>query len=113
MNYKKYSNNAYNLHVINTDKFKTIMIKINFKKKLEKIDITKRNLLTKILLESNENFKTRMDVEIECEDLYGIGISGENNISGKYIISSFNCIFLNEKYTEKDMNKKSIEFLLN
>ena len=50
--YNNYLNKAYNLHIINTDKFKTISIKINFKKKLVKEDITYRNLLGKILLSS-------------------------------------------------------------
>ena len=31
---------------------------------------------------------------------------------GNYIVTSFNCNFLNEKYTEENMNKTSIEFLL-
>lgn len=112
MNYKKYQNNAYNLHIISTDKFKTNMIKINFKKKLEKVDVTYRNLLSKILLESNETYKTKRELEIECENLYNLSISGQNNISGNYIVSSFNAFFLNEKYTENDMNEKSFNFIL-
>ena len=58
MNYTKYQNGAYNIHLIKTDRFKTISIRINFKRKIVKEDITKRNLLTKVLLESNEHYKT-------------------------------------------------------
>lgn len=112
MNYKKLSNNAYNLHLISTDKFKTIMIKINFKKKVEKKDITYRNLLTKVLFQSNENFKNRKELEIATEQLYNLSISCHNFISGNYIITSFNEMFLNEKYTEENMNKESIQFIL-
>ena len=110
--YYNCSNKAYNLHIINTNKFKTISIKINFKKLLEKRDITYRNLLGKILLNSNNTYKTKRDLDIETENLYGIGIGFSNSLMGNYIVTSFNSNFLNEKYTEKNMNKKSIEFLL-
>ena len=110
--YINYSNKAYNLHIIKTDKFKTISVRINFKKLLEKKDITYRNLLGKILLNSNNTYKTKRDLDIETENLYGIGIGCSNSLMGNYIVTSFNANFLNEKYTEEDMNKKSIEFLL-
>ncbi len=112
MNYKKYSNNAFNLHVITTDKFKSITIKINFKKKITKKDVTYRNLLTKVLLQSNKKYKNNQLLEIATEELYNQGIGASNYISGNYIITSFDTVFLNEKYTEKDMNEKAIKFFL-
>lgn len=112
MNYKKYQTNAYNLHIIKTDKFKTNMVKINFKRKVNKIDTTYRNLLTKVLLQSNKKYQTKQELEIKCEDLYNLSLSCTNGISGNYIITSINMIFLNEKYTEEKMNEESINFLL-
>ncbi len=112
MNYKKYTNQAYNLHLINTDKFKTIFIKINFKRKLKKEDITYRNLLDKVLLETTNKYKTSRELEIVTEDLYGLSLSSSTSLSGNYIITSFSSYFLNEKYTEKGMNEKSIKFIL-
>lgn len=110
--YSNCSNKAYNLHIIRTDKFKTVSVRINFKKLLEKKDITYRNLLGKILLNSNNTYKTKRDLDIETENLYGIGIGCSNSLMGNYIVTSFNSNFLNEKYTEGNMNKTSIEFLL-
>lgn len=112
MNYKKYTNKAYNLHLINTEKFKTIFIKINFKRKLKKEDITYRNLLDKVLLETTNKYKTSRELEIVTEDLYGLSLSSNTSLSGNYIITSFSSYFLNEKYTEKGMNEKSIKFIL-
>ena len=112
MNYKKYTNNAFNIHIITTDKFKSVSMKINFKKKIEKEDITYRNLLTKVLLQSSKDYPNKQDLEIATEDLYNQGISAANYISGNYIITSFNTSFLNENYTEKNMNEKSIKFFL-
>lgn len=112
MNYKKYTNNAYNLHLINIDKFKTVYIKINFKKKLKKEDITYHNLLSKVLLETTAKYKTSRELEIMTEDLYGLSLSSDVNLSGNYIVTSFSSYFLNEKYTEKGMNEKSVKFIL-
>ena len=49
MNYRKTSTFSYNLHTIKTNKFKTITVKINFKRKLIKEEITARNIKIKIL----------------------------------------------------------------
>lgn len=113
MNYKKFTNNAYNLHVIRTDKFKTIMVKVNFKRKVNKEDITYRNLLTKILLQSSQEYPTRRDLEIATEELYNLSMNASNAISGNYLITSFNAFFLNEKYTEEGMNEQSFRFVFN
>lgn len=110
MDYKKITNKAYNIHLIKTDKFKTISIRINFKRLLTKEEITYRNLLVELLLESNNNFKNRRMVDIESEELYGINLSAYNTISGNYNIMQFRTSFLNEKYTEEGMNEKSLTF---
>jgi len=112
VNYKKYTTNAFNIHIITTDKFKSISMKVNFKKQIEKQDITYRNLLTKVLLQSSKDYPNKQSLEIATEDLYNQGISASNYISGNYIITSFNTNFLNEIYTEKNMNEKSIKFFL-
>ncbi len=112
MNYKKYSTLAYNLHIIKTDKFKTTMVRINFKNKIKREDITYRNLLTKVLFQSNSKYKTRRELEILTEDLYNLSLSSKNSISGNYIVTSFDSIFLNEAYTEAGYNLKSLEFIL-
>lgn len=112
MDYKKIEHKNYNLHIINTDKFKTINVRINFKRKIKKDEITIRTLLNDLLINTSKKYKTSRDIVIETEELYDLGISSSPYKSGNYHIISFKETFLNEKYTEKDMNKKSIEFLL-
>lgn len=112
MNYTKYKNGAYNIHLIKTDRFKTISIRINFKRKVNKEEITKRNLLTRVLLESSEFYKTNRLIEIEIEKLYGLMLRSSASISGNYSIMSFESSFLNEEYTEKHKTEKSLEFIL-
>lgn len=110
MKYRKYETPAYNIHLIKTDKFKTISVKINFKKLFDKEDITFRNILVNVLLESTKDFPTRRLLEIETEELYNLGYSSGTFTSGEYAIMSYNCSFLHEKYTEKGMNEKSLQF---
>lgn len=112
MKYTKYQNGAYNIHLINTDKFKTISLRINFKRIAKKDEITKRNLLTRVLLESNELYKTSRLIEIETEKLYGLMLRSSSTISGNYSVMSFESSFLNEEYTEDGALDKSLEFIL-
>ena len=113
MQYTKYELLPYNLHIINTKKFKTITIRINFKTKAMKEDLTKRNLLSDLLLRSTKNYPNEREMAIKCEDLYGLNYSSHCSISGNYSLLSFITSFLNERFTEKGMNKESIKFFLN
>jgi predicted Zn-dependent peptidase len=111
MKYTKYEMGPYNLHVIKTDKFKTITVKVNFKRKLVKEEITYRNLLNDLLVESSKKYPTRRLLEIQTEELYDLRVSGRSHISGNYSIISFGSNFLHEEHTEKGMIDKSISFL--
>jgi len=111
MIYHKILEDNYNIHVIKTDKFKTITLKINFKRKLIKDEITMRNTLINILFSSSKLYENKRMLEIETENLYGLGYRGVNYQSGIYNIMSFDVKFLNEKYTEKGMHEKSIDFI--
>ena len=111
MKYKKISNYSYNIHIIKTNKFKTVTVEVNFKRKLVKEDITARNMLVNLLCESNMQYKTKRDLTIATEELYDLYYRGMNYISGKYNIMTFDVKFLNEEYTEEGMLNKSIKFL--
>lgn len=112
MEYKKYEYKNYNLHIIKTDKFKTVNVRINFKRKIKKDEITLRNLLNDLLINTSLNYPTSRDIEIETEELYDLGVSSSPYKSGNYHIMSFKETFLNEKYTEENMIKESLTFLL-
>ena len=112
MEYTNYETTSYKIHFIKTDKFKTIKVRINLKEEVEKEKIVYRNMLSLILFESSKKYKTRRLIDIECENLYNIGVGSGTMISGNSNILSFNATFLNEKYTEKNMNEKSFKFFL-
>lgn len=112
MKFESINMGAYNMHFIKTNKFKTITIDVDFYRNIKKEEITKRNLLKMILLDSSKNYKTEKELIIESENLYDIKVSSSISRLGSLSNLSFQTKFLNEKYTEKGMNKESIIFFL-
>ena len=111
MEYRKLEYDHYNLHLIKTDKFKTITVKVNLKRPIVKEEITLRNLLVNSMLESTKNYPTRRELEIETEELYDLGYRAVNMVSGKYTIFDFDITFINPMYTEDGMLDSSFKFL--
>lgn len=112
MEYIKIDKQAYKIHFIKTDKFKKVKIRINFKEKTTKEKVVYRNMLSLVLLEATKKFNTRRLLDIECENLYNIGVGAGTSNSGNYHLLRFNTTFLNEKYTEKGMMEESFKFFL-
>ena len=113
MEYKKYDIGPYNLHVINTSKFKTVTIRVNFKRPCIKNEITKRTLLSYLLTESCKEYDTRRKMEIEVENLYNLKYTSYNVLSGNYNMLCFEEEFINEEYTKPEYFNKSLDFIFN
>lgn len=111
MEYKKISKQNYNIHIINTKRFKTISLNIIFSNKFNKSDIPYLNLLIKNLISSTKKYKTSSSLAILGEELYGSSISSSFNVIGGIERMMISLDFLNPKYTEKAMIKESIDFL--
>lgn len=112
MNYTTFDMGSYHIHVIKTDHFKSVNVRINFKRPIKKEEITIRNFLNDILLESSKKYQNRREIVIETENLYNLSFRNSTVLSGNYIISMLNAAFLNEQYTEPGMLKKSMAFLM-
>ena len=111
MKYTKKDLAAYNLHLINTDKFKTITMKVVFSSPIKKEEITMRNVLSDILLQSSKKYESRRDLTIKAEDLYSADIYNNTQRLGNYILTSMNLQILNDKYTEDGNFEKAVKFL--
>lgn len=111
MEYKDIDKNNYKLHIIKTDKFKTITIKVYFRNKIVKEEITTRNLLTKFLVYGTDTYPTKRDIIFKCEDLYAAEVYTGGGRIGNMDTMSFTMSLLNEKYTEKGMLEESVKFL--
>ena len=112
MNIENIDMGSYKLHFIKTKKFKTITIDVDFYRKIKKEEITKRNLLKMVLLDSSKTYKTEKELIIESENLYDIKVSSKISRLGSLSNLSFQTKFLNDKYTEENMNRESIIFFL-
>lgn len=112
MNYECFNMGAYNLHIINTKKFKTITVEVDFRRNTLKEEITKRNLLKSILLHSTKEYPDERDLIKQTENLYDLKLISANTRIGNYSNLGFKIRFLNEKYTKPGMNKESISFLM-
>ena len=112
MKYTEYDMNAYDLHIINTDKFKTITVGVAFRRKIVKEEITIRNLLKEIMLNATFDYPSERSLIKRTEDLYDLKLMAQNYRVGNYSILSFKTRFLCEEYTEEGMNNESIKFLL-
>ena len=111
MQYTKKDLGSFNLHMIKTDKFKTITLKIVFHSPIVKEDITKRLALSEILLQSSGNYPTRRDLTIKAEELYSADVYSNTQRIGNYVNTCFTIQVLNDKYTEENNIEKAIEFI--
>ena len=69
MIYKEYNKDTYNIYTIKTDKFKTCHMEIVFRNNIVKEEVTKRSLITEMIVENSNNYKTRRELVIKCEEL--------------------------------------------
>lgn len=111
MQYTKKDLGSYGVHFINTDKFKTVTMKVIFHTPIKKEIITKRNVITDLLLQSSKKYKSRRDLTIASEELYAADIAASNQRLGNYLLTSFSLQVLNDKYTEQGNLEHAIEFL--
>ena len=100
------------LHQIKTDKFKTVYIRVDFRRKIKKDEITKRNILADMLNRGTKKYKTEREMVIESEELYNANYGYNVCSSGNYSIMSFSITTLSDKYTEEGNLEKVIAFLM-
>jgi putative Zn-protease len=111
MNYVKKDLGAYNLHIIKTNLYKTVTVKIFFREKALKENITKRNFLSRIMMLGSNDYKTKVDLTKAEQDLYAVNISGTNRRIGNYLDTDISLKVLHDKYTEKGNFEKSLDLL--
>ena len=111
MNYIKKSLGAYNLHVIKTDLYKTITVKVFFREVVKKENITKRNFLSRLMMLGTKDYPTKVELTKKEQDLYAVNISGTNRRIGNYLDTGLSLRVLNDKYTEVGNFENCIDLL--
>ena len=102
---------SYKLHLIKTDKFKSITVKVSFHRVIKKNEITIRNILSDMFMQSSKKYNSKRELTIKAQDLYAAGLRTTNSRLGNYINTDFYLTVLNDKYTEDGNFASSLEFL--
>ena len=111
MEYKKIENPSYNLHLIKTDKFKTILFKFVFRDEMKKEEITIRNFLFDILLFSSKKYPTKKEMTVKAQELYDLNVFAKNRKIGNHFVSSVSTFVLEPKYIDEDVIEESLDFI--
>lgn len=113
MKIKDYKVDGYNIHVLKTDKFKQIKILVEFVSYDNVKSLYFAPLLINILKRTSSQYNSLNQKNLALYKLYAPSCSVNYNIAGSYLCFGLNLTFLNEKYTEKGMNEKTIDFAFN
>ena len=111
MKFYDYSVNGFNLHVIKTDRFKTVFYNVSIRFDEAKENEKYTSLLSRLLIQTNSKFNSVREINTFCASIYDPSYNVRVLESGSQNILTLTASFANEKYTEKGMNKKNFEFL--
>lgn len=112
MKEKTYDYDGYKIYTIQTDKFKNCYIEVNFREDARLVNVTKRNLLCKLMSYTSLKYPTKREMRIATEELYNLAFGSGVNRSGYNLFTGFSIDFLNPKFAkEKKYLEDSIAFL--
>ena len=112
MNYTKQElKQGINLHIINTNKFKTNLIAVFLSIPLSRDAVTKNALLTAILRRGTKNLKTQEEISMALEKMYGASFDCGIEKTGDNHVIKFYLEALNEEFLPDPENilKQSID----
>ncbi|WP_257351479.1 EF-P 5-aminopentanol modification-associated protein YfmF [Pseudalkalibacillus decolorationis] len=104
---------GFNLHLVETEKYKTTTIAINIKRKIEPENVTKRALLAQVLKSGTKSYPSSLHIHRFLEDMYGAGFSSSVAKKGNYQIISIRMDVSNEKFLleQEPLLKQALSFL--
>lgn len=110
MEYKIYEYDNYNIHALNTDKFKSIIVSLTLVNEFNKESLTKNALLRRLLTISSEKLKNETEVIRKEYDLYNSNFYVSNELYNNAILTMFDIEFLEDRYTEDGLLENALEY---
>ena len=110
MEYKKIKLDNYNVHLMKTDKFKSVFISLVLINEFKKESLIKNFVLRKLLTTSSKNLKDEIEVTKKVCSLYNSGILISNSIINNVISTSFDMEVLEDKYTEEGLFYNALDY---
>lgn len=89
---------GYRLHILPSDKYKTITMVAKFKSPLRREGITERALLPHVLQKATNNHPNVRSLQSAFENLYGTALSSDGSKKGENHVISFRMEVVNEAY---------------
>ncbi|MBO0441188.1 EF-P 5-aminopentanol modification-associated protein YfmF [Candidatus Enterococcus ikei] len=89
-----------NLHVVPTDKYKTVRILVRFNTRLNRETITKRTLLSSLLETNSLNYPDQVKLSEKLAELYGASFGINVNKKGNLHLLNLSMNLVNDKYLE-------------
>jgi predicted Zn-dependent peptidase len=104
---------GYNLHIINTQKYKTNTMVWKMKAPLQQVSATHRALLPHVLQSSSSRYPTTAALRSYLDELYGMTLYVDLSKKGEYQVMSFTVEVANEKFLTDPtpLLQKALEFL--
>lgn len=104
---------GYRLHMIDSNKFKTIQIVLKFRASLNRETITKRALLPFVLQQGTMKYPSQAAFRQALDYLYGAGLTIDGAKKGNQHILTFRMEIANQAYLTEDFNifQEAIQFL--
>ena len=83
MKYYDYDLLPFKIHVIQTNRFKTVSVQVNFYRTIQKEEITKRNILCSLLASTTKAYPKERFMSMKRQELYAAGFRciGMKNIN--------------------------------
>ncbi|MEG2457698.1 MAG: insulinase family protein [Bacilli bacterium] len=103
-----YNKENYKLHIIKTNRFKTITFDMKFTSIDNLSSLHKTYLLLDMLIYSCKKYNTKKLLTEKSQELYKVSYDTSYRTIGKYGVLSFTYNFINPKYTTKDMMEESL-----
>lgn len=118
METREYNLNSYKLHIIKSDKVKSVHMEIHFKDKVDESNIFYKSMLADILSDCSNKYHSRKEVSLMLEDLYKASFYGTTTKTGGVVDNVFVYNFINPKYINdknflKNALKLPFEMILN
>lgn len=89
---------------IHTEKFKTINLKVQFRSGLERERVSKRYLLSRMMVKKTGSFETESDFLKYLAHHYGAHLTSGVTKKGRDHLVSFNLEFINSRFVKEDLN---------
>ena len=101
-----------NLYYINDTKYKTVSMAMYLHREIDRNEVTKNALLTKVLRRGNAGYNSIKSINTYLESMYGTLFSVD--VSKKADIQSISCSVSNiaDKYSEEGLTARTAQFML-